>query len=311
MSRNSVRRKIALPVTITRSNGDQQLAQTLDVSESSARLGGLSMLLEPGEIVTVQHRELRARFQVFWMGSPQTSMEGQAGLRGLEPHNPIWGLDSPADQTESAQNPDGPATLPGDKRGYSRLECSGAAAVLSIGARFPMQGLIKDVSQGGIYVEITQPLAVGSKVSLKMSIEGMPLEATGVVRTSYPMVGMGISFQDMSQKDMENLDHVLDHVTFKNADRAVRPSEPAMPRPELQPSRPVPVLRLDAYPVRVLASACQTVAINFDEWKRTHSPEEVDELRQAVLELYRKLSSSAAPGDARSFVMSGSRRDTA
>ncbi|HMC31532.1 MAG TPA: hypothetical protein VKL99_11915, partial [Candidatus Angelobacter sp.] len=81
-TRSSLRRKMVLPVTIIRPNSqEEQLAHTLDLTEVSARLGGLSSLLEPGEIVEIQRGSVKAKFQVFWMGALGSAMEGQAGVR--------------------------------------------------------------------------------------------------------------------------------------------------------------------------------------------------------------------------------------
>jgi PilZ domain-containing protein len=303
-SRSGARRKIVLPVTVVRSHLNQsQLAHTVDLSETSARLGGLSMLLEPGETVEIHREGLTAKFQVFWMGSRGTAMEGQAGIRSLEPDNPIWGLGpkeasgEPEIGTEidvPVSLPAATAPLPGEKRWHARLECSGSAAVQSRGAQFPVKGQIKDVSQGGIYVEVTTPLAVKSKVFLEMNIEGIALEATGVVRTSYPMVGMGISFQEVTPENQPKLAKILEKVTLRKlGDQAAPLSAQVAPA---QGAKPPTTLRLDAYPIRVLVMACQALARDFDQWKGTHSPAEIDELRRAVRDLHEKLSAGAETG---------------
>src|ERR1700674_1579811 len=303
-SRSGLRRKIVLPVTVIRRHLDQsQLAHTVDLSESSARLGGLCMMLEPGEVVEIQREGMTAKFQVFWMGSPGTAMEGQAGIRSFERKKPIWGLGSREDGPgEDPTDPDAgipvslpaaTAPLPGEKRWHARLECAGSAAVQSRGSQFPVKGVIKDVSQGGIYVEVTTPLPVKSKVSLEMSIEGIAFEATGVVRTSYPIVGMGISFQEISQENVQKLPKILEKLTLStHGDQAAPSSAQAG---SSQGARPA-ALRLDAYPVRVLVMACQALATDFEQWKGTHSPAEIAELRRAVRDLYEKLSAGAEAG---------------
>jgi len=298
---------MVFPVTITQKNGSQQSAHTLDVSETSARLGGLSLRLEPGEIIAVQHGNSGTKFQVFWMGDPASAMEGQAGIRSLEPGKAIWGLSRRTGSRGSTIS----SPRPGEKRGYTRLECTGAASVLSEGARYPVQGQIKDVSQGGVYIEITTPLPVGTEVFLKISLAGLALEAHGVVRTSYPMVGMGISFRDMSQENVETLDTILDELSFKNGDGKLVIS-PDRETADATRFVPVPILHLESRPVQLLSSACQTVAVNFDEWKAARTPEELAEILQVVRDLYRKLSQvSSAEVPDRPDVSIYRRRDTA
>src|SRR5689334_11680459 len=104
-SRTTLRRKMVLPVTLIRNDGqEKQLAHTLDLTSTSARLGGLLSLLEPGEVVEIQRGPVKARFQVVWMGAPGSAMSGQAGVRSLEPHKSIWNVNLPADETDLAMD---------------------------------------------------------------------------------------------------------------------------------------------------------------------------------------------------------------
>src|SRR5947209_10271745 len=106
-TRSAFRRKVVLPITIIRRTGqDKLLAHTLDFTETSARIGGLAALLEPGEIVEVQHGVVKARFQVFWMGAPGSAMAGQAGIRSLDPGKSIWGVSLPTDAPDLTLNTD-------------------------------------------------------------------------------------------------------------------------------------------------------------------------------------------------------------
>lgn len=296
-TRSSLRRKMVLPVTVIRQNGqEKQLAHTLDLTEISARLGGLLSLLEPGEIIEIQRGAVKAKFQVFWMGAPGSAMAGQAGVRSIEPQKNIWGINLPADENDSAAQTGGlrktshsraegrPAT---EKRWHTRFECTGGASVRADGSGFPVHGQVKDIAQGGVYVETTTPLTTNTEVYVKMNVEDIQIESAGVVRTSYPMVGMGISFQNISAENQERVDHVIQSIRAKmNAPKNV--TEPAFTPSQPKPS---PVgLQLDAYPVRVLAMACRTLAADFDKWKASRSPSELDELRLALAELQQKLS---------------------
>lgn len=100
-TRAKLRRKVVLAVSIIRcSNQEKQLAHTLDITESSARLGGLSTRFESGEMIDIQRGAIRARFQVVWMGKPGTPTERQAGVRAMEP-KVIWGVDLPGDERDA------------------------------------------------------------------------------------------------------------------------------------------------------------------------------------------------------------------
>jgi hypothetical protein len=305
-TRSSLRRKVVLPVTVIRRNGlEKQLAHTLDLTEGAARLGGLCSLLEPGEVIEVLRGTTKAKFQVFWMGAPGSAMEGQAGVRSLELNKSIWGVNLPADETDVAPNggivrKEMPPVrtegrTAGEKRWHTRFECSGGASIRAEGSAFPVHGQAKDIAQGGVYVETTTPLPVNTAIHAKMNVEGVAIESLGVVRTSYPMVGMGISFQKITPENQAKIGQVIQNLRRKAATpkNMTEPAETYAPANHVVSEKKapgVPALHLDAYPVRVLANACQEFVADFDAWKSTRLPSEIEELRLAVSELQLKLS---------------------
>ncbi len=301
-TRSSLRRKVVLPVTVVRRGGqEKQLAHTLDLTETSARLGGLVTLLEPGEVIEINRGLMKARFQVFWMGAPGSAMEGQAGVRNLELTKTIWGVELPADETDVV--PEGgierseissvrtAPLAPGEKRWHTRFECSGGASVRAEGSAFPVHGQAKDIAQGGVYIETTTPLPVNTEIYAKLNVEGVAIEGRGVVRTSYPMVGMGISFQKITAENQAKIGQVIRYLRKKSAvpKNLTEPADSnALANRVREPG--VAALHLDMYPVRVLAKACNDFVADFDAWKSTRLPSEIEELRQAVAELQLKLA---------------------
>jgi hypothetical protein len=87
------RHKVEYPVSLCQSGTDHilQLARSIDVSVSGARLGGLNVKLHPGEVVSLHCADRKAPFQVVWVGSGTTA--DQAGLECLAPEVNIWKLD--------------------------------------------------------------------------------------------------------------------------------------------------------------------------------------------------------------------------
>lgn len=300
-TRSSLRRKMVLPVTVLRQNGqEKQLAHTLDLTEVSARLGGLVSLLEPGEIIEIQRGAIKAKFQVFWMGAPGSAMEGQAGVRSVEPNKNIWGIALPSDESdpaiaaasarkETTEKPIAAARPVTEKRWHTRFECSGGASVRAEnGDGFPVHGQVKDIAQGGVYVETTTPLTVNTEVAVKMNVEDIQIEAQGVVRTSYPMVGMGISFQNITPENQKRVDRIIQSIraraaSLKNvSDTAFNPTNQQKPN--------AGNLQLDTYPVRTLTASIRTLTAEFDHWKASRPAAELDEFRVALAELQQKLS---------------------
>ncbi|HEY6351446.1 MAG TPA: PilZ domain-containing protein [Candidatus Angelobacter sp.] len=293
-SRRTLRRKIVLPVTLTRHGGqEKQLAHTLELTENSARLGGLSSQLKPGETIELYRGALKARFDVVWMGEPHGAMAGQAGIRSLEPDKIIWRVDLPADEDDSpvpVQNlrRTGPAAqeqggFAGEKRRHPRFACTGSIAVTSRKCAFPINGEIKDISRGGLYVEVNTPLPVNSEVSLAVCIEGICFESAGVVRTSYPLLGMGISFQNLSQVNTQSLAAILDkvHLAASGKNTGSKTSEASA--------------LLATHPMGVeagsLARVCHMLTHDFENWEQSQSSTDVADLKDAICELQRKFSS--------------------
>ncbi len=68
-----------------------QMAHTIDISISGARLGGLSGKLRVGSIYNLRCGGREAPFQVVWLGSKSTA--SQAGFECLAPDVNIWHLD--------------------------------------------------------------------------------------------------------------------------------------------------------------------------------------------------------------------------
>src|SRR5258708_34699752 len=162
----------------------------------------------------------------------------------MEPEKLFWGVTPAEPSAPAVEKVALPVPkLPGEKRWHTRFECSGAASITPRGSQIPLHGVIKDVSQGGVYVETMSPLPVNSEVLLKVNIGGMTFEATGLVRTSYPMVGMGMSFRDVSQEDLQKLAAILPSI---DAHAPEQPPSATVPKPQ------APALPLDGYPPPLL-----------------------------------------------------------
>ncbi|HLJ27430.1 MAG TPA: PilZ domain-containing protein [Candidatus Angelobacter sp.] len=302
-TRSNLRRKVVLALhVVRRSSGVKQLAHTLDVTETSARLGGLNFLLEPGEVIEIRRGAAKARFEVVWVGAPASSLDGQAGVRSLEPFKSIWGVDLPDDQRDFTVNVGmvrnsepplhAPSTAPGGKRKHERYACSGSASIKTAGSTFALHGEIKDISEGGVYVELTAPMAVNTEVTLGLKIEGAWIEFAGTVRTSYPLVGMGVAFRQLTPANREKLTALLGKLEQKasaeKSDFVFEFSSSNTAGPKSQSPNGAPA-HADAYSLRVLALACQTLANNFDSLQHHYSAAEVEELQMAVALLQKKL----------------------
>ena len=303
--RGKLRRKVVLPVTVIRRNGEErQLAHTLDITEVSARLGGLGVLLEPGEIIEIQRGAVKAKFQVHWMGAPAGTLAGQAGIRGIDPNKSIWGIQLPADQpdividTPRSSCRYGNSTRtdwPRPKRPTSTCAMSAAAVVTlwAPGSNYPVRVHLKTIHVGGVYVETITTLPLSTVVTIEAMVEGIQIETAGMVNSSTPRVGMDIAFHRITAETQRKVLQALQKLKQKAWDdqRVPPPPHNALPLPPAahNDSKSIPQsARLDA--CRVLVTICQTLAADFDCWKSAQSVKELEDLRKAVAELQKKLS---------------------
>jgi len=212
--RSSLRRKVVLPVTVIRNDGEErQLAHTLDITVNSARLAGLYMRVEPGDVIDVQRGAVRAKFQVFWVGATGTPLAGQIGTQCIVAGKNIWGIALPPDEPDNLEEPEQfrssellvRSICEDERRVQSRVECNGSAVFQAPGLKQPMYAPIADISDGGVHLRTATVLPLNTTVSLRMTIDGFPLEMQGIVRSSDPVIGMGVSFLRTSPEQHQKL----------------------------------------------------------------------------------------------------------
>jgi hypothetical protein len=302
---------MVLPVTINRHDGEEKLlAHTLDLTATSARLGGLAAGLEPGEIIEVQRGSAKGKFQVVWMGTPGGAMAGQAGIRSIEPERSIWSLDLPQDEIDTtvdaghlrqAMPPvQASAEFPGERRWHPRHTCTGKVAIKTAGALFAINGETKDISKGGVYVELSAPLPVNSELTMDLYVEDIHFEAAGVVRTSYPLLGMGVCFQNLTPEDTEKLTVVVDRAKRKSAVHEQHTAVPnhiaAGPETNREGELPVAATDSDRNSTQTFLKLCRQLAQDFERWKPACTPAEIEEIKQALHDLDQKFSHDGAGG---------------
>ena|ERR1700678_466742 len=92
-----------------------------------------------------------------------------------------------------------------DTRKSPRYRCKGSVRLQENGSTVATWATFADISMHGCYVEATTPLNVGTLVDLQLSVNGFRVEAMGEVRVAYPSLGMGISFNEISEQDRARL----------------------------------------------------------------------------------------------------------
>lgn len=104
-----------------------------------------------------------------------------------------------------------------EKRRSPRYKCEGSAEVREEGCDVRTWATFTDVSLHGCYVEAQATYPVGTVLHMKLETNGLRLEATGNVRVSYPYLGMGVAFVELSEANRAQLRQMLGQISRPSA----------------------------------------------------------------------------------------------
>ena len=96
-----------------------------------------------------------------------------------------------------------------EKRRSMRYKCDGSAEIREDGCDVRTWASFTDISIHGCYVEAQATYPAGTILHMKLDVNGIRIETKGNVRVSYPYLGMGIAFVDMSPENLEQLKRML------------------------------------------------------------------------------------------------------
>jgi hypothetical protein len=100
-----------------------------------------------------------------------------------------------------------------EKRRSTRYKCDGSAGMREEGCDVHTWASFTDVSLHGCYVEAQATYPVGTILHLKLEANRVCVESKGTVRVSYPYLGMGIAFMEVSEETRERLKEMLGSVS--------------------------------------------------------------------------------------------------
>src|SRR5882724_236268 len=99
------------------------------------------------------------------------------------------------------------ATL--ERRRDVRYKCNGNAEFHTEGIDVRTRAAVSDISRSGCYVELQATSQVNTAVDMLITVNGFGVRVKGVVRTSYPLLGMGISFTEISKEAQVQLEELI------------------------------------------------------------------------------------------------------
>jgi len=129
-----------------------------------------------------------------------SSQSGAAAAPAREPERLI----------ENASTVQGGESFQGsEKRRSPRYECEGSAEVREEGCDVRTWASFSDIGLHGCYVEAQATYPAGTLLHMKLEVNGIRFETQGKVRISYPYLGMGIAFEDISDENVAHLKQLL------------------------------------------------------------------------------------------------------
>jgi len=96
-----------------------------------------------------------------------------------------------------------------EKRRSPRYKCEGSAEIREDGCDVRTWAAFTDISVHGCYVEAQATYPANTTLHMKLEANGIRVETKGIVRVSYPYLGMGIAFFEMSEDNLSHLKQLL------------------------------------------------------------------------------------------------------
>ena len=135
--------------------------------------------------------------------------EGAAYLVALKQSTGTATAAAPAKMSEAAMTSVAPEAMGAEKRRSPRYKCEGSVQICEDGCEVHTWASFTDVSLHGCYVEAQATYPVGTTLQMKLEANGVRFETQGVVRVTYPYLGMGIAFANISDENVSRLKQLL------------------------------------------------------------------------------------------------------
>jgi hypothetical protein len=223
--RRDKRSFIALPLraygTDAAGKNFRQPVCTLDLSAEGARIHGLTGIAA-GQIITLENKKNKVRFEVVWVGERNTPRQGQVGLRTLEPDKLLAELELQRGGYEDPWTPpEKPKVQPQvqeDRRAMPRFDCDRSVQYWKEDEKTPTWGTLENISLSGCFVTTRWPLPVQTRVRVVIFLHGLKISASGQVRAPRADEGMGIMFTSLSRESRVRLKKAVQRLAQKSGE---------------------------------------------------------------------------------------------
>jgi hypothetical protein len=206
--RREPRKDIKVPVRIFGTDSGGQIFSekvfTTNVSQHGAEVTGVQAQPNVDEIVGVTYGVAKVHFRVKWVGQPGSPKAGHLGLLNLSPEKTLWDFPLPSPAFDSSVRD------AHDRRASPRLKCTNSAEVYRTGENAPIRSRTADISLGGCFLEMPNPLPKGTQIRLALWVKEFKLWTGAEVITSTPGFGIGVKFTEMTEQDRNQLKQFLE-----------------------------------------------------------------------------------------------------
>jgi hypothetical protein len=121
-----------------------------------------------------------------------------------------------------------------ERRRAPRFKCEGSAEFRVGGTDVRTWGTFTDLSVHGCYIEMTATFPVGAMVDLVLGLNGFRVSVKGEVRVSYPFLGIGVAFRDISPENERELKAMVGSLmAAQNPASSIAATQPAKGQPSI------------------------------------------------------------------------------
>jgi len=206
-NRRQTRNEARVPVRIFGTDRDGQIFSekvfTVNVSRQGVELSGVQAQPKPDEIIGLTYGQTKAHFKVRWVGETGSPKVGHLGLLSLSPEKPLWDFPVP-------QSLDGSDEDTFERRVHPRLKCATSVELYPGDHAAPIRARTGDISLGGCFVEMSNPLPKGTEARIAIWVKDVKLWAKVLVVSSAPGYGISLKFLAMSDPDRHQLQQFMD-----------------------------------------------------------------------------------------------------
>ena len=206
--RREPRKEIRVPVRIFGTDSSGQIFTekvfTVDVSQQGVQLDGVQAQPKVDDVVGVTYGQTKAHFRVKWIGLPGTAKAGHMGLLNLSSEKTFWDFPLPPPSFDASVGDTR------DRRANPRVKCTSSAEVYPTGQAAPIRTRTADLSLGGCFLEMPNPLPKGARIKIALWVKDFKLWANAEVVTSTPGFGIGVRFTEITEPDRNQLRQFLD-----------------------------------------------------------------------------------------------------